>query len=236
MFRRFQQDALCRPRCALHAVTIAVVLLLAFAPHAQALAAGTGTDAGTWSEAAQQWLMRIPLWAYLLSFLVLPAFGFPLTLYYLTIGVVADGLVPALLLTWACMAGNMALSYVVARAGAEPVRALVERLDYRVPRVRRRNEWKLIVALRASPLPWLMQSWLLALGGARFVPYMLFGVPVQALVALGFVVLSESLLAGDTGWALLGLSLLLVIGLALPRLWRSARRAEPELSAVPEET
>jgi hypothetical protein len=71
-----------------------------------------------------------------------------------------------------------------------------------------------------------MQSWLLALGGARFLPYMAYGVPVQALVAAGLVLMGESLFRGSFGWLALGVAVLLLAQGALALL-RHRLRGDP---------
>lgn len=150
---------------------------------------------------------RIPPWVYLISFVVLPAFGVPIFADYLTIGVVIDGLGWTLLAAWTCMAANMAFSYLLARGFHRPLNGLATRRGYRIPRLRPGDEWKVILMVRASPLPWMMQNYLRTLGGARFRPYMLFGVPVQALIGLGVILLGDALLSGDVRWAAIGAEL-----------------------------
>jgi hypothetical protein len=179
---------------------------------------------GVWRQTALDWLQHIPLWLYLPSFVILPAFGVPMSLFYLTVGAFADGLPGSLALAWCGMVANMAVSYLVAKAASGPVHRFVRRRGYGVPQLHRDDAWKAIVALRVSPLPYLLQSWLLTLGGARFLPYMLFGAPVQAMVGLGFVVLGESLLAGELGWAMVGVVLLLAGWLGLSVIRRRTGR------------
>jgi hypothetical protein len=104
----------------------------------------------------------------------------------------------------------MALSYWVARFLARPVRWVLRRRGYPLPHLSDAAQWRAVLLLRASPLPWLMQSWLLALGGARFLPYMAFGLPVQALVSAGLVLLGESLFQGGFGWLAAGVAVLLL--------------------------
>ncbi|NCA71236.1 MAG: hypothetical protein EOM91_14255 [Sphingobacteriia bacterium] len=157
----------------------------------------------------------IPPWVYLISFVILPAFGVPIFAFYLTIGVVIDGLGWTLLAAWTCMAGNMAFSYVLARGLHRPLNGLATRRGYRIPRFRPGDEWKVILMVRASPLPWMFQNYLLTLGGARFMPYMLFGIPVQALIGLGVILLGDAILSGDGRWALIGLFLVAGVWVAL---------------------
>jgi len=172
------------------------------------------------------WLRAIPGWGFVLAFVLLPALGFPMSLFYLTVGAVFPTPALSLAVAWACMALNMALSYWVARWLARPVDRLLRKRGYPLPHLSDGTQWRAIVLLRASPLPWLMQSWLLALGGARFLPYMAYGVPVQALVAAGLVLMGESLFRGSFGWLALGVAVLLLAQGALALL-RHRLRGDP---------
>jgi len=118
---------------------------------------------------------------------LLPALGFPISLFYVASGAVFAPPALALAVAWVCMALNMALSYGIAHWLARPVQALIRRRGLPLPQLGGATEWRVIVLLRASPLPYLMQSWLLAIGGARFGPYMVYGLPVQALIGAGLV-------------------------------------------------
>ena len=173
------------------------------------------------------WLQQIPRWLFVLTFIILPALGVPLSMFYLSVGGTFGGLAPALVAAVLCMAANMALSYALASVFVGPIRRLVLRRGYRVPELNGDGQWKVVMAVRASPLPWLMQSWLLTLGGARFSTYMLVGAPVQSLVAAALVVIGDSLLSGRGGWLAIGLlAALFVFGALRMRSgespWRSA--------------
>jgi uncharacterized membrane protein YdjX (TVP38/TMEM64 family) len=176
---------------------------------------------------AQDWLAAIPLWAFLLAFTVLPALGMPMSLFYFAAGAVLPTPAIAVTVAIACMAVNMALSYWVARWLARPLHWLLRRRGRRLPRLSDRAQWRVIVLLRASPMPYLMQSWLLALGGARFLPYMAIGVPVQAAVAAGLVLMGQSLLDGNATWLVLGVVTVLLVQGALGSLRKRLRSDEP---------
>jgi hypothetical protein len=168
-------------------------------------------------------LRRMPVWVFVLAFVLLPALGFPISLFYLTVSAVFTDPGLALMVALGCMSANMALSYLVARTLSRPVDRLLHRRGYPVPQLTHGAEWRAIVLLRASPLPWLMQSWLLALGGARFLPYMVFGLPVQALVGAGLVLVGGSLFQGNVLWLLVGVSAILLGQAALAGLRRHLR-------------
>jgi hypothetical protein len=207
-------------------VTACIALGLWICTGAAAASASADGSVGTMAS-VQAWLASIPPWAFLCAFVLLPALGFPISLFYFTVGAVFAPPALALLAAWVCMALNMALSYGIAHWLARPVRALVRRRGLPLPEMRGGTQWRAIVLMRASPLPWLMQSWLLALGGARFAPYMIYGLPVQALVGAGLVLVGDSMLRGDLGWLLVGAIVLLsghgAIGLLRRRLQTRTR-------------
>lgn len=169
------------------------------------------------------WLRRIPPWAFVLGFVLLPALGFPISLFYLTVGAVFRDPGLALAVALACMTANMAVSYAAARALSRPIQGFLHRRGYPLPQLTEGAEWRAIVLLRASPLPWLMQSWLLALGGTRFLPYMLVGAPVQSLVGAGMVLVGESLFQGNALWLLVGVTAFVLGQAALTGLRRRLR-------------
>ncbi len=191
---------------------------------------GSLTD---WTALFLDRMAQIPPWVYLISFAVLPAFGVPILAYYLTIGLVIDGLGWTLLAAWTCMAANMAFSYVLARGLHGPLNGLATRRGYRIPCLRPGDEWNVILMVRASPLPWMMQNYLLTLGGARFRPYMLFGIPVQALIGLGVILLGDAILSGDLRWAPIALFLVAAVWVAL-RVIRMRSVSAPPLRASPQ--
>jgi type IV secretory pathway VirB3-like protein len=196
-----------------------LLLLLGLAPWClAAVAAQNGT--GLPVVGLESWLRSIPLWLYLLTFAVLPAFGLPLSLYYLSVGAVLTNPAVALPVAWVCMTLNMALSYGVALWLSRPVYAALRRRGLEPPRLREGTQWRAILLLRASPLPWLVQNWLLALGGARFAPYMFFGVPIQACIGAGLVLVGKSLFQGSMVWLAGGLLLVVLAQMGLVALRR----------------
>jgi hypothetical protein len=213
-------------------VVVALVVLL-IAVLWWALAPDGDGALANWTGLLLVRMEQIPPWVYLISFAVLPAFGVPILAYYLTIGVVIDGLGWTLLAAWTCMAANMAFSYVLARGLHGPLNGLAIRRGYRIPRLRPGDEWKVSLMVRASPLPWMMQNYLLTLGGARFRPYLLVGVPVQALIGLGVILLGDALLSGDLRWAPIGLFLVAAVWVGL-RVIRMRSDSAPPLRASPQ--
>jgi hypothetical protein len=195
---------------------------------AGAAAAGVADWPGAAGAQLDALLAGIPPWGFVLAFVLLPALGFPISLFYVATGAVFAPSALALAVAWGCMALNMALSYGIAHWLARPVQALIRRRGLPLPQLGGATEWRVIVLLRASPLPYLMQSWLLAIGGARFGPYMIYGLPVQALIGAGLVLLGDSLMQGNLGWLLVAVAVLLLGQGALALLrHRLRRRSDP---------
>ncbi|HSO84703.1 hypothetical protein [Thiocapsa sp.] len=81
---------------------VAVLAVLLLAALWWTLPAGPEVPLADRTELPLVRVEHIPPWVYLISFVVFPAFGVPIFAYYLTIGVVIDGLGWTLLAAWTC--------------------------------------------------------------------------------------------------------------------------------------
>lgn len=176
------------------------------------------------------WLLEtlqvVPLWLYLVMFVVLPAVGAPLTLFYLTVGAMVEGVGWALVVAWSCVLGNMALSYFLGRSLLHGfLEKLLRARGWRIPQVSRSMEWKLILMLRSSPAPWLIQNYLLALAGTRFGRYLGLSILVQGPIGAGVIVVGDSLFKGQAKFALIGIFLFFVASFGLSILRRKTSKA-----------
>jgi uncharacterized membrane protein YdjX (TVP38/TMEM64 family) len=182
----------------------------------------------------QTTLQEVPLWLYCVLFVVLPAVGMPLTLFYLTVGAMAESLWLALPLAWVCVLGNMAVAYFLGRKALHaPIERLVRARGLSIPQVSREMEWKLILMLRSSPIPWVMQNYILALAGVRFLPYLFLSILVQGLVGAGMIVVGDSLFSGQAKYALLGVFLFFLISFGVSVLRRKTAAGAPEAITNP---
>lgn len=165
-------------------------------------------------------LLKIPIWLYIVTFIVLPVFGFPLNAYYFTITAVTGSLWLALPLAYFCIIGNMALAYFLTKSVLQKqLERQIEKRGYKVPQIEEHNEWKLIVALRISPTPWFLQNAILALAGKSLTRYLLISTPIQAIIATGIITTGASLLQGNFMIAALIFAAFFLIMLALKRLF-----------------
>jgi uncharacterized membrane protein YdjX (TVP38/TMEM64 family) len=186
-------------------------------------------DPGELIESARRqtlaWLNTVPVPLYLLAFAVLPALGFPLTFFYLTVGAVMGGLWLGVLVAWGCIATNVALAYGMTRGLAHPlIERLVRRREIVIPRVTPGNRLRITLLLRLSPLPFGLQNFVLALGRVPFPLYMVVSVAVQSLIGTGVIVFGDSILRGRFGLALMALFAILLLSLVVSG-WRRRQLA-----------
>ncbi len=192
-----------------------------------AVAAAATYDVGGLLETvrvhALETIRLVPPWLYMLMIVVLPLFGVPMSLFFFTAIPVLGGPggLYGIVGAWAGIGAGMSLAYWLSGGILRPFLAdWMEKRGYAVPAVRRENEWKVILAVRLSPLPYLVQNYSLGLSGCRFPVYLLISWPTQGLIGLGFMLVGESFATGGMRYAILGLFLIMVCFLATGYLRR----------------
>lgn len=183
-----------------------------------------GVDVRGMIDRVFAWVREAGPWAFFGSMAVFPAFGFPISPYYLTAG---EAFAPQMTMPGVIVAAivantvQFALSFWLAHRALRPlVEWVLSRTKYRVPQVKPENEVTVSVLTRVTPGPPLfLQSYLLGLSGVRFRTYMWVSVAVQALMGSAFIVFGKALMSGKGGMALLGL-MVLVIAVAVVQLLR----------------
>jgi uncharacterized membrane protein YdjX (TVP38/TMEM64 family) len=186
-----------------------------------------------WRELVQATLVRLreagPL-AFFGAMAVLPAIGFPLLPFTLAAGPAFGpslGIGPVIACAVAAVMVNVALSYGIAVRWIAP---LAERRGWKVPRPPERLTFLVLMLLRIAPgLPFWMQSYLLGLIRAPFVPYMAVSTLVPALYISGTVLASMAVLQGRRELAWFGVGGVLVVGSVLH--WFRRRHAA-EIAAL----
>lgn len=169
---------------------------------------------------------------FFLAMALLPSIGAPLSLFSLTAGSVFGpqfGMPVVMLLSLAAIATNIALSYLLAsRALRPPLKSLLVRLGYPLPRVPSGDVTDLIVLLRVTPgLPFPVQNYLLGLAEVPFIRYFVVSCLITLPLNAAIIFFGEALLQGQGRMALVGL-LLVVAAIAVIHLVRrhySARKA-----------
>ncbi|MCC5805323.1 MAG: VTT domain-containing protein [Opitutales bacterium] len=192
-----------------------------------AVVAAATFDIGGSLEAGRVYALEVirlvPAWLYLLMIVVLPLVGVPVSLFFFTAIPVLGGPggLYGIVGAWAGIGAGMSLAYWLSGGILRPYLAdWMEKRGYAVPAVRRENEWKVILAVRLSPLPYLVQNYSLGLSGCRFPVYLLISWPTQGLIGLGFMLVGESFATGGMRYAILGLFLITLCFLATGYLRR----------------
>ena len=183
-----------------------------------------------WIGALQAFLVRVPLPVYWLAFAFLPAFGVPLTLFYLTalpiMGV--HGVGWGLLGAYTALGSNMAMAYALGRYGLRPwVEPLLHQRGWAIPQTTPAQQTKVILLTRLSPVPFAMQNFALSIAGFQFWRYLILSLLGQGLVGLGIMLLGEAFLAGGFQYAFPAVFLILLVWFGLPLLRQRLRRGEP---------
>ncbi len=145
---------------------------------------------------------------------VLPAFGVPVSLFYLVSAVYGIGF--SLISTAAALAANLVLIYWLGVGVFHPfIERLIRRTRYSVPRVSPSNYSKITLMVRITPgLPYFIQGYLLAMGGIPFGIYFIISWVVQMCYATAIIILGKSAFQGESGMAVLGICLFLVLVIA----------------------
>jgi uncharacterized membrane protein YdjX (TVP38/TMEM64 family) len=156
--------------------------------------------------------------AFFVAQAVLPAFGAPQSAFSLSAGSLFAaelGMPLVVLLSFAAVTANMALSYWMACHLLRPVcERLLLRLGYRPPQVASGDTTDLIVLLRVTPgLPFPVQNYLLGLARVPFGKYLLISCLITGALNTAFVLFGDALLQGKGRTALT--SLLVILALAV---------------------
>lgn len=160
---------------------------------------------------------------------LLPAFGMPLMPFALAAGPVfgpALGLGAVIACATAAVAVNITLSYWIAARGLRPlVVRLTSRLGYVLPELHTHTAWQWLILARLAPgVPFCVQSYLLGLARAPFVPYVTISVLIPACYLSASILGLDALLHGRARTAVIALAALGLLALAL-RIWRKTRVA-----------
>ncbi|MCX6936980.1 MAG: hypothetical protein NTU80_03655 [Verrucomicrobia bacterium] len=144
------------------------------------------------------------------AYAVLPAFGFPVSVFALSAGPVFGpvlGLPLVLSLAGLCMAVNMSVSYVLARRFLRPwITRLLKYLGYSIPvvAVDKQRMFSLLVRITPGP-PYVLQSFLLGLIEVPYRTYMLISWPIATAMAALVILFGDAVAQGRGRVALLAL-------------------------------
>lgn len=182
-------------------------------------------------EVVLSFLGSIPPVVYFLAFVILPALGMPLSLFYLTAIPVMGTTHTAIgvILGWTAVALNMSLANILARSLLHPaIEWVIKHRNLTIPKIKPENEWKIVLTTRLSPIPFFLQNYLLALGHARWKTYLGLSMIIQGTIGLAVMLVGESILSGGLGYVLLALFIFLLLHLLLDNLRKRLKSEQPE--------
>lgn len=147
---------------------------------------------------------------------VLPAVGFPMSLFYLAAAsafVPQMGLGGVIAASGAAIAIDLALSYWLARYGLRPwLEQMISRTKYKIPVIAPAEQNQIILLVRITPgPPFFLQNFLLGLAEVRFSSYFWISWVINMLFAVGFIVFGEAIVQGKGKAAFFGFSALVAL-------------------------
>lgn len=168
-------------------------------------------------------------WALILSIAILPGIGVPSSPLLILFGIVMVpiyGTVTASLMCVAAMACCTIWTYFLS---AGPLRGFLRHYVLRnraLPEMTQRNALRLGFIIRITPgFPYALQNIVLGVLGVPFPTYLLVSLPINSLFVVAFVATSGSIFEGNTGIALTGAMLLIVL-ILITRMLRSRNQTD----------
>ncbi|WP_404422886.1 TVP38/TMEM64 family protein [Nibricoccus sp. IMCC34717] len=191
-----------------------------------------GLPLRAWVDATLAWLRTLGPVAFFACMVLLPVAGFPMLAFTLSAApLFAEQLGMPLLLVCvgAALAGNVSLSYWLARYGLRPLfERIVKRLGYTPPVVEREDEVGLIVLVRVTPgPPFFVQNYLLGLAEVRFGIYLGISWAIAMVYTAGVVFFGDAIMHGTAKGVFLAVSMLVaaVVGVKLVRRHLANRKS-----------
>lgn len=166
-------------------------------------------------DQVNSWMQSLGPKTFFALLAVAPAFGAPVSPFYLLAG--SFGKTMAIVGCLTALTVNIALSYFLARGILHPmVEKLVNLSGRSIPIVKKEDQWTIALLLRITPgPPFFMQSYILALAGIPFGVYMAVSLPVVWAYAIGMIVVGESLMQGHAGQLVFGIALFVAVTLVI---------------------
>ncbi len=203
-----------------------------------------GTGAGLWwlkihdfnvrqsIEAGIAVLRDAGPWVFFTAFAVLPALGFPISVFYLTAGSAFTekmGVGAVIAASGAALLVNLTLTYWLARYTLRPwLEEMISRTKYKIPVVAAADHAEITLLLRITPgPPYFVQSYLLGLAGVAFRTYLWISWIISIAYATGFIIFGDAILHGKAKVAFLGFSVLVAVALAVHLLRRHYGKKRP---------
>jgi uncharacterized membrane protein YdjX (TVP38/TMEM64 family) len=220
-------DTVPRKRTCFRSTTFFLLLTLFLVAAPQALFAEAETVDWQNQAAQQRDALRAiiqswnPLWLFT-AMAILPAFGFPLSLFFFAISALPWTVAYTGALS--SLAVSMAVGYYTARGIFRPLLTrLLARTRWKIPVTAPGRRLSVIFMVRFCGMPFPLQNWILGLANIPFPVYILWSWLSQVPIAIAFLILGESLWEGKGGLAMLGF-MLLIFSFAVITYFRSRQK------------
>src|SRR5262245_50499982 len=178
-------------------------------------------------EALMAWVGKAPPLPFFALMALLPAFGVPLTPFFLLAGA-TFGVKVGLLGSWGALALNLIICYWVARSRLRGLESLLRRFGQELPDFTEKESGALrfTFMIKVAPgIPGFLKNWGLAASGVPFSIYMGVGMAVTGLYAAALVSLGESMFDHDLTRTLVAAGIL--VGVVALLWWLHRRRLGP---------
>lgn len=157
-------------------------------------------------------------WAFFSAMAVLPAIGFPMSVFYLAAGSTfapTMGLPGVLAASGTALLANIAVTYWLAAYGLRPwLEEMISRTKYKIPVLKAEDHAEITLIVRITPgPPFFLQGYILGLARVKFTTYLWVSWVIAMALGSGVIVFGDALLHGKGGAAFLGLSA--IIGVTL---------------------
>lgn len=162
---------------------------------------GWRVDFWRWANEVHDILEEAPPLLYFTATGILPLLGIPMVSFYLlTASIYPPHL--AILGTVYAIILNLLISFAIGRLGHRWISALIARTGHNIPQIPPRHRIWMTAAVRVAPgAPLLVQNYLLVLAGVPLSIFVLVSLPLEMLIAAGYVLLGRSLFTGN--WKML---------------------------------
>ena len=151
---------------------------------------------------------------------ILPAVGFPISLFYLAAASAFSaqmGVGGVIAASGAALVSDLTISYWLARYGLRPwLEQIIGRTKYKIPVVAATDQFQITLLVRITPgPPFVVQNVLLGLAEIRFFTYLSISWVVNMLYACGFIIFGDAIIHGKGKVALFGLMALAAVAVVM---------------------
>ncbi len=165
------------------------------------------------------WIRDLGPIPFFLALTLLPAVGFPTTPFFLLAGA-AFGVWISIVGSTIAQAINLAFCYWLSTRYLRTfLERLIEKTRYSIPQVRKENFVKVTLLIKITPgPPNFLKTYILGLAGIPFGIFFIISLPTSVAYGIGIIVVGDSLLEGNIGQAVVGVSILIVLMIGIKML------------------